>query len=68
MPVTGISRSSPSAVFECLTNSRRRDKSMLKTLVGQRESLFDFYFAQPAISAKRTAELNVKLKAEGSQS
>ena len=41
---------------------------MLKTLVGQRESLFDFYFAQPAISAKRTAELNVKLKAEGSQS
>jgi hypothetical protein len=29
------------------------------------ESLFDFYFVQPAISAKRTAELNKKLKDAG---
>jgi hypothetical protein len=27
--------------------------------------LFDFYFVQPAVSAKRKAELNVKLKAAG---
>lgn len=29
------------------------------------ESLFDFYFIQPALSAKRKAELNQKLKAAG---
>jgi hypothetical protein len=29
------------------------------------ELLFDFYFVQPAISAKRKAELNAKLKAAG---
>jgi hypothetical protein len=29
------------------------------------EQLFDFYFVQPAISAKRKAELNAKLKAAG---
>jgi hypothetical protein len=29
------------------------------------ESLFDFYFVQPAISAKRKAELNKKLKEAG---
>ena len=29
------------------------------------ESLFDFYFVQPAISAKRKAELNKKLKDAG---
>jgi hypothetical protein len=29
------------------------------------ESLFDFYFVQPAISAKRKAALNVKLKEAG---
>jgi hypothetical protein len=29
------------------------------------EMLFDFYFVQPAIAAKRKAELNVKLKAAG---
>jgi hypothetical protein len=29
------------------------------------ESLFDHYFVQPALTAKRTAELNTKLKAAG---
>ena len=29
------------------------------------ESLFDFYFVQPAISAKRKSELNKKLKEAG---
>ena len=29
------------------------------------ELLFDFYFVQPAISAKRKADLNLKLKAAG---
>ena len=29
------------------------------------ESLFDFYFVQPALTAKRKAELNAKLKAAG---
>jgi hypothetical protein len=29
------------------------------------ELLFDFYFVQPAISAKRKADLNAKLKAAG---
>ncbi len=29
------------------------------------ESLFDFYFVQPAITAKRKTELNLKLKAAG---
>lgn len=29
------------------------------------ESLFDFYFVQPALSAKRKAALNVKLKEAG---
>jgi hypothetical protein len=29
------------------------------------ESLFDFYFVQPALSAKRKAELNKKLKEAG---
>jgi hypothetical protein len=29
------------------------------------ESLFDFYFVQPAVTAKRKAELNKKLKAAG---
>jgi hypothetical protein len=29
------------------------------------ESLFDFYFVQPALAAKRKAELNKKLKQVG---
>jgi hypothetical protein len=29
------------------------------------DSLFDFYFVQPALSAKRKAELNKKLKDAG---
>jgi hypothetical protein len=29
------------------------------------ESLFDFYFVQPAIAAKRKADLNKKLKDAG---